>query len=828
MENDEAEDKALVALENLMTSKGDLLAGIEREFHDLKAFNDNVGLSIQGKEREIQAVSAETALVRDQTKSCRRVVDESLLAAEGIQKQLDDMRDKRKQLNLVEMESRSNQGNIQTLKEELMVALSVGSGWKPDQEEAKLNLEKERDFIANKAESKEMELKLVRAEVDNAVRTLQECEKDVGKLDEKIASSLEETVTFNDQMNKLISERDEASKRVNDIRARILQAETDLSERSRIQKGEDRDLHVLDMALKASKELMDEYIRKYDMLFQKLQETTSELERTKHLCAKTKEEIEEREVYNEQRKADGDQVQKESKKIQQLAEVVVQKLSEVDKEKIVLEVKKEELESKANEIESIDCRAIRKEIESFEKVESSVKADIAILSKKHNSSEKTSKTMLDLIQANMNGVKNLNLEKKIISDEVHRERAQIEVLVQEKEKYEHEGEIFNQQYYTALEELKLQELQIKELQKKITDDQGKLKQKQNLYDAVRSDRNLYSKQLVEYQEEITLMKRKFRTLGQYIEQLKEEISTKDHAIVKEHFHHHSVDKDKELLKNEITKIRKQVDGSETIVENQQVELLKLSRIIDEADVEKRRQVNELEGVISERNLLTSQVVKRNYELTQLYEKIKIARASLHIGERNFNQINDSIRNWQEQLRLLVTEQNVTISGLKGVDEMRRKIVALEKAILTESVKGKALLEELDRPMNVHRWRVLESSDPQRFDRIQQIHDLQRQMMKKSDEVVQGDLLVQEKEKVYMELRNIISRQPGPEVDDQIFDYQQTYKEKSKQLRSMNDELAMYREQVDRFKEDIVNVDTSMTLLKKQWFRLRKKQEAKQI
>ena len=125
MENDEAEDKALVALENLMTSKGDLLAGIEREFHDLKAFNDNVGLSIQGKEREIQAVSAETALVRDQTKSCRRVVDESLLAAEGIQKQLDDMRDKRKQLNLVEMESRSNQGNIQTLKEELMVGAQI-------------------------------------------------------------------------------------------------------------------------------------------------------------------------------------------------------------------------------------------------------------------------------------------------------------------------------------------------------------------------------------------------------------------------------------------------------------------------------------------------------------------------------------------------------------------------------------------------------------------------------------------------------------------------------------------------------------------------------
>ena len=131
--------------------------------------------------------------------------------------------------------------------------------------------------------------------------------------------------------------------------------------------------------------------------------------------------------------------------------------------------------------------------------------------------------------------------------------------------------------------MKLQELQIKELQKKILDDQGKLKHKQNLYDAVRSDRNLYSKQLLESQEEITSMKRKFRGMNHLIEQLKDEISAKDHAIVKEHFNHHSVDKEKELLKNEIVKIKKQLQTSDLIIESQQVELLKLSRIIDEAD-----------------------------------------------------------------------------------------------------------------------------------------------------------------------------------------------------------------------------------------------------
>ena len=142
--------------------------------------------------------------------------------------------------------------------------------------------------------------------------------------------------------------------------------------------------------------------------------------------------------------------------------------------------------------------------------------------------------------------------------------------MQEKEKCEHDAEIANQQYYTALEEMKLQELQIKELQKRIQEDQNKLKHKQTLYEAVRSDRNLYSKQLIESQEEINELKRKFRSMNHLIDQLKDEISGKDHAIVKEHFHHHSVDKEKELLKNEIAKIKKQIVTSDQIIENQQV------------------------------------------------------------------------------------------------------------------------------------------------------------------------------------------------------------------------------------------------------------------
>jgi len=54
-----------------------------------------------------------------------------------------------------------------------------------------------------------------------------------------------------------------------------------------------------------------------------------------------------------------------------------------------------------------------------------------------------------------------------------------------------------------------------------------------LYEAVRSDRNLYSKNLLEAQEEIAELRMKFRRMTQNISQLKEEISSKDQAIIHE-------------------------------------------------------------------------------------------------------------------------------------------------------------------------------------------------------------------------------------------------------------------------------------------------------
>lgn len=55
-------------------------------------------------------------------------------------------------------------------------------------------------------------------------------------------------------------------------------------------------------------------------------------------------------------------------------------------------------------------------------------------------------------------------------------------------------------------------------------------------------------------------------------------------------------------------------------------------------------------------------------------------------------------------------------------------------LFQERTKVRALSDELENPMNVHRWRKLEGSDPTTFEMIQKIHALQKRLISKTEEV----------------------------------------------------------------------------------------------
>lgn len=59
---------------------------------------------------------------------------------------------------------------------------------------------------------------------------------------------------------------------------------------------------------------------------------------------------------------------------------------------------------------------------------------------------------------------------------------------------------------------------------------------------------------------------------------------------------------------------------------------------------------------------------------------------------------------------------------------------MRKELIEEKLKVKGLSEELENPMNVHRWRKLEGTDSDTYEMLTKIQTLQKRLIAKTEEV----------------------------------------------------------------------------------------------
>lgn len=100
--------------------------------------------------------------------------------------------------------------------------------------------------------------------------------------------------------------------------------------------------------------------------------------------------------------------------------------------------------------------------------------------------------------------------------------------------------------------------------------------------------------------------------------------------------------------------------------------------------------------------------------------------------------------------------------------------------------------------------------------------LQRRLIHKTEEIAEKDSIVSEKDKLYAELKNLLARQPGPEVAEQLSIYQQNLKEKTHALKSMAAELNMFQAQAGEYKYEIERLNNELSELKKQYYEVKRR------
>ena len=101
-----------------------------------------------------------------------------------------------------------------------------------------------------------------------------------------------------------------------------------------------------------------------------------------------------------------------------------------------------------------------------------------------------------------------------------------------------------------------------------------------------------------------------------------------------------------------------------------------------------------------------------------------------------------------------------------MEEMKKEVLQLQKDLLQEKARVKALKTELENPLNVHRWRKLEGNDPPTLELIKKIQSLQRRLIARKEDLVDRELSLQEKDRLLAELRQNLARQPSADIVDE--------------------------------------------------------------
>ena len=299
--------------------------------------------------------------------------------------------------------------------------------------------------------------------------------------------------------------------------------------------------------------------------------------------------------------------------------------------------------------------------------------------------------------------------------------------------------------------------------------------------------------------------------------LKDDISSKDSHKQDEDSNLANYKNENDNLKKQITAIEQQITSSDDMIKTQDNDISRLKYVISEAEGEKLKQKKDKEMVINERNILATQLIKRDQELGLLYEKIKIQKSTLTKGENYYQEKIDDIIRLVDLIRTTKRELNDAEMETECIPDLKREIFMLEKELLETQQKAKYLHDELAKPLNVHRWRKLESTDIDTYELIQKIQSLQKRLIAKTEEVMEKDVLIQEKEKLYIELKNILAKQSGPEVTEKLVQYQLQLKERSKQLKEMVAEIKHFQSQAQEYKFEIDRIDGQVQQTKDHYF-----------
>ncbi|OXB71696.1 UNVERIFIED_CONTAM: hypothetical protein H355_008749 [Colinus virginianus] len=195
----------------------------------------------------------------------------------------------------------------------------------------------------------------------------------------------------------------------------------------------------------------------------------------------------------------------EKERVIKMHEVLRKKLSQVEEEKKSLEDHRSTLKTEIMAVER-EIETLKQQAEADKRSIDTLMRERDLLSKTVLKSEDAAKKQEDVLKRHEAHASQLQREIQRYRAEVDSQQAKIRELELHRDRSGQELSKANEKYISLLEEIKSGDNRVADMQRSIGELRAKLATQKTLYESVRADRNLYSRNLIESLDEISEMK----------------------------------------------------------------------------------------------------------------------------------------------------------------------------------------------------------------------------------------------------------------------------------------------------------------------------------
>lgn len=387
---------------------------------------------------------------------------------------------------------------------------------------------------------------------------------------------------------------------------------------------------------------------------------------------------------------------------------------------------------RTSQIENVELAVLAKEIAMIKRQISGLDHELDLLNRKTDLKKRACVVVSELSQSNENTLKIQENELAGIIKAVKEYNTTKESLNKEELRDETRIAEMHSDYDEKRKFLQSLQENNRQLESSVKNAEEIAAHQQDLCEIEREEHTKQSKRLLGLRDNLHGAKHDYEILLQQISKLKDDITRTERQVFTDRRTLHHVDADSRSMQSEIRRLSDQGSKLDAKRSKDKDTSAKLCGKIDEKNKLREKLRTECKRTTSEKDVISAQLLMAQIEREKVNQNMKPQQNALARGEDQYRWLKGELEAANARTKLLREEKERVSALLKSQREQQDIIAALEQDLARQIGKNQTLAVELGRPINLHRWRYLQQSDEHKWQLIEWVHKLQKQVISSTD------------------------------------------------------------------------------------------------